>query len=486
MFSKLLFFIPILLISTVFIGGCSAVSVDLDSAQHEKTLHTDRAALQENEQISKELKLSIEEALERAVHNNLDARVSALELLSAQDNITLEKIKALPSMKYTLARNGRSNSSASSSLSALTGQESLESSISSERYRNTRDVTLNWNIIDTASTLMQVRAASDRATITQERYKKVIQNIHRDVYAAYWRAIADDKARIETKKLIDSAQKYIGNIDKAAAEKLISKSNAAQRKLPYYEAISILETLQNQSGLAKIELKSLLNFPQSTHLILTSKALSKSSISQKLLKIDMETLELSALRRRPEMREAFLEKNISIRNTKEEIIRTLPGAEVFFALNRDNNKFLANDRWRSYSVNLVQSITNFLSFPDRYLIARKNEALSEARRITLSAAIIAQVNIARHGLIYANNLHQIDIEKEKAAQQQSFAVQKKMHSGYASKGDALLTKMRAQEKKLQSYQSFAVAQDSYATFVNTLGFEVSDRISLDALKGRAS
>lgn len=479
-------FKPILLgftmiLPAVFAGGCTSTSVELDTAQHQKIIQEDLQALQKPSNIPKEIALSIDEALDIAVEQNLDARVSALEYLSAQDNVTLEKIRALPSMEYTLSRTGRSNFAASRSLSLATGQESLEPSVSANRYRTTRDLTVNWNLIDAASALMQAKSASNRADIAEERYAKVMQNIHRDVYAAYWRARTESKTGVDTTNLVSQAKAHIVNIDKAISQKLISKSEAYQRKAPYLESLNILESLQNESKLAQIELKSLLNLPQDTKLRLVSDPPKRSKIYSDLLKADIETLEMAALENRPEMREAFIERNITIRETKLEIIRTIPGAEAFFGRSTDTNQFLSNNTWDAYSGSLVQNITNLLTFPDRYLIARKNEDMSEARRVTLAAALLAQVHIARHGLAYSKDQAEMASQEEEAAQFEAFAAQKRQHSGQIAMGDVLLARMQAQEKKLESYQALAAEQDAYAALVNTLGMDAGRALSFASL-----
>ncbi|MFK7840001.1 MAG: TolC family protein [Bdellovibrionales bacterium] len=480
-----------LLVTIIFavsslVGGCASTSVEPGSNEYTAVIQEDRRALQDNEQVPSHIKLSIDEALDIAIHENLDARVAALEYLSSQKEITLENIKALPSMKYTLTRHGRDNQPASSSLSVLTGQQSLEPSVSQERYRSTRDISINWNIIDAASALMQGNEAADRAKISQERYQKVVQNIHRDVYAAYWSALLHEKAGTDTQKLINEVQKHILNIEIAAKERLISKTQSNQSKLPFLRSVAALEALQSEAKLARIELKSLLNLPQSTTLTLTSKPLSPLSTTHKMLKQDIEALELKALENRPEMREAFLNKNISIRKTKQEIIQTIPGADLFYALNQDTNSFLVDTSWKTYSISLVQNITSLLSFPDRYLAARKKEDLTEVRRITMAAAIMAQVHIARHGLISAEDQYQTAQQENHAAEQQAFAALKRQHAGHVSKSDTLLARSQAQEKKLEYYQSLAGFQESYAAFINALGLEVDDAVNIASSYKRAA
>jgi multidrug efflux system outer membrane protein len=483
---KQLLLFNIILFSVILMNGCTSTSIDPDSPEFMAKIKEDRTLLQENDQIPEKIQLSIHDALQIAVHENLDAHVAAIEHLASQQDIRVENIRALPSMKYSVTRHGRNNHPASSSLSVLTGQQSLEPSVSQEKFRSTRDISVNWNLIDAASALMQGKNASSRAQIAESRYTKVLQNIHRDVYAAYWNALVDDKTEANTQQLIGEAHKHIENLDKAVTEKLISKTENAQRKAPFLQSIAALQALQNETNLSKIELKSLLNMPQATIITLTSEPEDFLEIATKQLGKDIETLELAALKNRPELREAFINKNISIRSTKQEIIRTIPGTELFYALNQDTNKFLVDTDWKTYSISLVQNITDLLTFPDRYLAARNNEDLSEARRITMAAAIIAQVHIARHGLVNAKDSLGIIRQAKDGAKQQEFSAKKRQQNGYSSKGDTLLTRLQTQEKTIEYYQSLANFQESFATFASTIGLKVGTTIQAVALETEAS
>lgn len=483
---KSLVFISFLISSVSFVSGCTATSIDPDSPEFIAKIQDDHSKLQKNPNIPSQIELSIHDALTIAVHENLDAHVAAIEHLAAKQNIRVENIKALPSMKYTLTRHGRNNEPASSSLSVLTGVQSLEPSVSQEKFRSTRDISVNWNLIETATALMQGKTASDQEKITEARYNKVLQNIHRDVYAAYWRAMADEKSGAQTQSLIEETRAHIAKIEQAEKDKLISKTQANQRVAPFLQSISTLQALQNETKLSRVELKSLLNIPQSTQITLTSEPEDFLKIAEKQLGRDIEKLELVAMEQRPELREAFINKNISIRGTKQEIIRTIPGTELFYALNQDTNRFLVDTDWKTYSISLVQNITDLLTFPDRYLAARNTEDLSEARRITMAAAIIAQVHIARHGLINSKDNYALAKKSKAGATQQAFAAQKRAKNGHSSKGDALLTRLQTQEKTIEYYQSLANFQESFATFANTIGLKVGTYIKSAALKTEAS
>ena len=178
------------LVMPLLLAGCANNYASLDSKEHTQIIKADYQKIEELSSIDGVVIISLSEAIDQAIYYNLDARVSALEVLSAQDDITLEELKALPNLSASASYQGRNNLGASSSRSVISGNQSLEPSISTEPHRRTADLTFNWNLIDVALAALQSENASDRAIIAQERHKKVKQNIQRDVYTSYWRAYA--------------------------------------------------------------------------------------------------------------------------------------------------------------------------------------------------------------------------------------------------------------------------------------------------------
>jgi multidrug efflux system outer membrane protein len=459
------------------LSACSAANSDLDSAQFHEQIKEDRE-LTQTLQTTETIKLSLEEAIARGVEANMDAQVSALEYLSAQDDVSLEKIKAFPSVKYAITRNGRSNPGASSSMSAATGLQSLEPSISSEQYRTLRDLDINWNVLDVATALMQTKQANDRAIIAGERHRKVLQNIRSDVYTAYWRAQAADKTKAETRKLVDAANGHSAKLDQAVNEKLISIAQAEQLKSQILERVSNLETAQNEALLAEIELKSLLSLPQGARVELTSKPNDIAQSYKTVLARDTEELELAALESRPEMREAYVQQNVSARDTRMEILKTIPGAELFFGFKNDTNKFLEDNSWQTFSASLVQSVTELLTLPTRYESAKNREEVTKARRLATATAILAQVHIARHSLVYANRQYQNALSAEKSAARLSYSAQKNSLAGNMSGMEVVLARLEAQEKKIKALQAYSAIQQAYADLAMSTGADITGSFSV--------
>ncbi|MCD8526086.1 MAG: TolC family protein, partial [Alphaproteobacteria bacterium] len=193
------------MISAVFIlAGCAGERVS--QGQRMQELAEERAALiPAGWKDSEEVKLSLDDAVALAFRSNLDLRVSALEVLSRQNNVSLEKLSAMPEFKIVAGYQGRSNPGASSSRSLLTGRQSLEPSISSDQYRTTTDLDMRWNVLDVAMAVSRSRSADNAAKAAAERHRAMQAKVVQDVVAAYGRAYSVQEVRPALERLLAEA-----------------------------------------------------------------------------------------------------------------------------------------------------------------------------------------------------------------------------------------------------------------------------------------
>ena len=451
-------------------AGCSGKQVvQLDTVDHHELVQAEHDQIDEVSKHGAPVSLSLNDALQRALVYNFDARVSAIEVLARQKNITIEQLKALPSVTASAGYQGRSNLGAASSQSVISGNQSLEPSISAEQYRRVADLSVNWNMIDVVLAAMQANSAEDEALIAQERHSKVVQNIQRDVYGAYWRAYAAQETNKNADRLERNAAEQLKAIDLAVQEKLLSPGQAAQRRQGLEAELITLKRARQNLSLAEMELKSLLSIAPETKMHLTSSPESYLGKARTLLRQDIEALEDKALMKRPEMRESIAQRNISLRETRMEIAKTFPGIKLFYARNYDSNEFLEDNRWASFSASLVQSLTALITAPARYEAAKKREAVEDARRISLAAAIIAQVHLSRARLSALLDVYAQEQSAVATAETLAHATQKKQGEGFASGIDVTIAKIKALNSKTGAMLSAADTQEAAATFLNSLG-----------------
>ncbi len=468
------------------LGACTAPTVELDSPAHQAMLEKDRRMAEQEPAAGQEtITLTLEDAVARGVSHNLDARVSAMEILVSQKNVTLEKLKALPAITASRGYSGRSDEGATSSKSVLSGLQSLEPSQSSDQDRQSAALELNWNLMDIALAYADTKRAGNEVRVARERHEKVIQNIERDVYAAYWRAYAHQVTREKTERLIEDARAQITKVDEAVERKLLSADAASDQVAKLNDRVRTLKELDDRFNLSEIELKSMLALPLSAALDLKSPA-DRNGDYKQLLAEDISAQEWEALKARPEVREEILQKNITLQNTRREVLSTFPGAEIFVGMNYDSNSFLQNSTWIAGSAKLVQSILNIITLPERFQASEQKSHLADSRRHALVAAVLAQTRIARARLqsrdkIYADSRASLKMAERKA----SLAAHKKS-AGWGSGQSGLEAGLEAQIETLRNEFARADAQDAYAAYMNTLGRRFFRPVDLTKAIGGAS
>lgn len=464
------------------LSACSGPTVDLDGAEHTRLLIDDRNAVGQGTQTkatanipTQVIELSLAQAIQRGYTHNLDARVAALEELSAQRVVTVEQLKALPGVEASGAYLHRSNNGATSSRSVQTGQESLEPSQSTETDRRTAALEMNWNLLEAGLALVDAAKSKQDVKISKERYAKVIQNVERDVYNAYWRALAYQETKANTLALIRDVNAHIEKIDRAADKNLVSGDYAGEKMTLFSERLRTLRDMHDRLQLAEIELKSMLSIPLDATLKLTTKRADISPSIRQMMDENIATQEWGALQSRPEMREEILKKNITIHDTRREIFQTFPGIDLILSHQYDGNKFLADPNWGNFTAKIAQSITGIVTLPDRYYAAKSKEAIADARRQALSSAILAQVHIGRARLEAANDSNTQSLMALKASSRKSHTVTAKQSKGLVSVQDSLMARMDAQIEMMRSAMSYADLQNAYAAMRTTLGRNITNQ-----------
>lgn len=342
---------------------------------------------------------------------------------------------------------------------------------------------VNWNLLDAGLALADAATAGDEAAVAKERYAKVIQNVERDVYTAYWRALAYQQNRDKTQRLLSQTQDQIQKLDVAASRKLISSDEAGEKMALLADRERNLRDLNDRMQLAEVELKSLVSVPMNAKLILTTTSENIAGEVSRMTSGDISAQEWTALQARPEMREEILKKNITIRDTRREIYQTFPGINLLYSKEYDSNKYLVDPNWANFSAKIVQTITGIITLPDRYYASKSKEAVADARRQALSAAIIAQVHMGRMRLASLSDANTQSLLAKKAASRKSHAAAGKHAQGFTSGQDELLAQIELQIETMRSGMVYAEYQDAYAAMKNTLGQSVYNQPQKIAMAG---
>jgi len=133
--------------------------------------------------------ISLYEAMARALKYNLDHNVAMMEIDLAQSDFDLSRHDVLPQIVANGGYYGRINEAGASSLSLISGRESLEPSTSTDRNVWSGDLTMSWNVLDFGLSKIRSEQLADETLIYEERRRKAIIQIMEDVHRAYWRPV---------------------------------------------------------------------------------------------------------------------------------------------------------------------------------------------------------------------------------------------------------------------------------------------------------
>ncbi|MGD9637444.1 MAG: TolC family protein [Alphaproteobacteria bacterium] len=348
-------------------------------------------------------KLSIYEAMARAIKYNLDHRIKLIEEVIAQGVVDVSSYDMLPKLAASSGFSLRSNDAGSSSDSLYTGSQTLEPSTSEEKHRKLFDLSMSWNVLDFGVSYVNALQQADRVFIAKELRRKAIQNIVRDVRASFWKAVGAQKLKPELDAIIADIEAALNNTVK-------DESGDVERLNNQKELLSILKNLldlRKEAAFAKLELASLMNLDPQQDFVLDETSKPEFDDEDLDINVPIRNMEQQALMNRPELRAKDYEERISAAEVRKELLRYLPGIEVSSSLHHDSNEYLYNKTWAETGIKVTWNLLNFFSGDKRIANAENKLELTKLKRLALNVAILTQVHVAYKRLGQAKEEYQV-------------------------------------------------------------------------------
>jgi len=237
--------------------ACSTVPQAItvsEALNHAEELRTELSA--QREPVTQPI--SLYEGMARALKYNLNHRVSMMEMNLARADYDLSHYDRLPKIVANSGYYGRNNQQGSSSLSLLSGRQSLEPSTATERDVFSGDLTASWNMLDFGLSKIRSEQLGDDIMIYEERRRKAIIQIMEDVHRAYWRAVTSE--RLKTRLAL-----LEGDVRQAFDDSRIlytARKTAPMAALTYQRELNDIQgqsqRLSRDLRLAKMELAALM------------------------------------------------------------------------------------------------------------------------------------------------------------------------------------------------------------------------------------
>jgi outer membrane protein TolC len=459
------------IIATLLLAGCS---IKPEPILPEKIKEDVTNNLRYLDKISQPITnaISLNEAIDRAINNNLSRKLDLLSTALAEQKIDIVAYESLPSLTTKAGYSERNNYAASSSVPFTDGEPgelSNSYSVSQDKKSTTAGVAFSWNILDFGLSYVRANQQADRFLIAKEKERKSIHNIKEEVRNAYYQAVSADELlkniqpiMKEVNKALDDSQ----NITKLNLDSPI-KSLTYQREL--LEVIRSLNTLEENLIKSKIELSKLMGLRPGTHFELAEKIKDKYELP--IVEIPIDKLEKYALENRPELQETRYQERISQDEVKAVMLKMLPGIDLNAGYSSDNSKYLLNNDWISYGANVSWNLLNVFNANLNHKLAKTQIELAKQQKLALSMAVVSQVHISMLDFEQA--------KKDYKLSEKYFGVAKEIYKIIENEnvldmnGNLSLIKEKLNYliSNLRLSSSYAKVQNSYGKIISSVGNE---------------
>jgi outer membrane protein TolC len=420
--------------------------------------------------------IDVNTAIARALKYNLDYRLKLMERALATGLWDVSRYDMLPKVVASAGYATRSNDSGGTSVSIIDGRETLSPSTSQERNRWLANAEFSWNLLDFGLSYYRARQLADETLISEERRRRVIQNIVQDTRSAYWRAVGSQRLAKKADELLVRVAEALEKSRQAEAQGLLPPVQALAYQRALLDATTLLNIRRQELEFSKRELAALMNVTPGTDFTLADER--EPDLPQPPRNIG--ELEEVALENRPELREEDYRKRISAAETRKALLSILPGISIDFAGRYDSNKYLYNQSWVDGGVQIFGNLMRLLAYPS---VEKANElrlAADDARRVALSMAVITQVRVA----IQRYELSLVDLDLAEQSTQVDTRLAQYARVALTTRVDSELELVRTEARALiaefQRYASYANAQAAYGRILNSLGVDLLPDETADA------
>lgn len=377
--------------SALLLAGCAIRPEPVTTEEQISQALSDRTKMYADQEPVRGV-ITLDEALARSLKYNLQQRVALMEQAIEDNLLGIAQLDMLPKLAVQAGLQTRSNVAGSSSQSITTGRQSLEASTSQEMTQRTADLTMSWNVLDFGISYFNAKMQANKTLAAEERRRKVVADITRQVRTTYWEAATAQRLQPEVTQALVKARQSLAFARQTESERLLPPVESLRFQKNMLEMVRQLEVVDSDLVLAKSRLAALMNLPPASDF--TVVAPSQNSLTPTRLPYTLGDLENFAMVKRPEIREeSYLARN-AVLDTRRSLTRLLPGVSLFAGINGDSNDFLVNRNWASAGMQVSGNLLNVLSWSSVKRAGEAGESLAEVRRQALRMAVLTQVNVA--------------------------------------------------------------------------------------------
>lgn len=464
-------FIIMSISASILITGCSVAPEPILPDDLKKLVEQDLKILNTFSQpVTKAI--SLDDAIQRAVQNNIRNQVQIMESALAHQQIDLVYYDMLPSLTTNAGYSARNNYAASASTTFEDGKPTPiigtpTYSISQDKERLNANVSFSWNVLDFGLSYVRAQQQSDKYLMAKESERKVIHNIVQEVRRTYYKTVSADALLKKIIPMMKEVKSALADSRKVKKLRLSSPLQALSYQRDLLEVLRSLQALERNLIGAKIELAELMGLKAGTRFELSEKVETNYKLPQLHLKLnDMEQI---ALERRPEILESRYKERISQKETTAAMLKMLPGINLNAGVSYDDSDYLLNNDWMSYGASVSWNLLNIFKSGTYQKIAETKIELAREQKLAVSMAVLSQVHLAVVNFNQAKKEYELSREYLEVAEEIFKLTKVGNKLNMNSKLVFIKEKLNFILSTLRHSSSYANVQNSYGRIFASLG-----------------
>ncbi len=450
-------------------SACTVAPKPLSNTELATSIEADRQIMFANDE-SLRGELTLDDAIARAFKYNLDHKAKAMEQALEMNQLELDRFDLLPTLTASAGYKGRSQFSATRSKDVDGAAPTGAYSYSSDRSTRNYDLTMNWNILDFGVSYFAAKQNANRALIADERRRKVLYNILKEVEFSYWRMVAAQKLKDRIKGSLGRAEEALQNSEQIEREKIRSPIESMRFQKRLLTNMRRLQDIDKELSTARIELAALINVPpSSTFRVVEPKG---DALDIPRWEVPLDEMERLAFFNNPDIHEKLYMTRISVDETRKAIASLLPGLTLTAGGNHSSNSFMDENSWSEWSTVLSFNVLKLLKVPALLDYGEANETVAEAQRLALRMAVLAQVHIAKRQYTHAISTFRQADKLYKLDRRLADYMASRQEANAQGALDRISQDIEAIASEMRRYQAYSEIVSAVGNIHSTLGIGV--------------
>jgi len=389
-------------LSTFLLSGCAVKPEPFNQAEYLRSTLKAKSSLYQN-QPPLNGPLSLPVAIARALTYNYDHRLAMMEAAFQSQQMRAANLGMLPKLIANAGYTAREPEGASRSISYFTRQQTLEPSVSQERRRVIADLSFSWSILDFGLSYFQAKQYADQHLIMEERRRRVVNNIVKEVIVTYWSVAMEEALLPKVRAALEETEKALASHNKARASGLAPLVESLDEEKRLLQISGGLKRLAADLAQSRVHLAALINIPMDEPFSIVMPE--AKDYAPPALPENINAAEDVALYMRSDLREDSYQERIDRNELNKEIIRMIPGINLFVSVNYDSNTYLHHNVWTEGTARITSNLIGLVANYRQYRAAQSQIEVARTRKLANMIAALVQVRLAYHQYAIALQHH---------------------------------------------------------------------------------